>query len=266
MLILIKGQIVQRLAIVLLIMVGVLAGCGGGDATPTASALAPADMVKQAATNIRTVDTLKMTIDRTGAVYLFQAEMGTATFNHLEAQYVAPDTIQAKARVLLGKLPLDLDVFAKGTEQWIRGIFSNMEWQKTDFASDFNPQTLISQENSGLQVAMDSLKEIKLAGEESLEDGTAVYHLTSTAAGEDVSALVAGLLQMTGEVNVDLYVDKEKILPLKFVVVQTDTVTETEKEPTTWTIEIYDFNVAATLETPEATAEATSEATAEATP
>jgi LppX_LprAFG lipoprotein len=247
---------VRRLAIFLLIVVWVLAGCGG-DATPQDAVPSPVDMVKQAAAKVRSVDTLKMTIERSGAAYIFQAEMGTVTFNRLEGQYVAPDTIQAKARVMLGKLPLDVDVFAKGTDQWIRGIFSNMEWQKTDFATGFNPQTLISQENSGLQTAMASLKDLKLAGEESLEDGTAVYHLTASAAGENVSALVAGLLQMTGQVQVDLYIDKAKLLPLKFVVVQPDTVTETEKDPTTWTIEIYDFNVAATLDAPEATAEAT---------
>lgn len=251
----------RRLAIFLLIMVWVLAGCGGDATQQAAATRTPADMVKQAAANVRPVDTLKMTIERSGAVYLFQADMGTVAFNRLEGQYVAPDTIQAKARVMLGKLPLDIDVFAKGADQWIRGIFSNMEWQKTDFATGFNPQTLISQENSGLQVAMASLKDVKQVGEESLEDGTAVYHLSATAAGQDVSALVAGLLQMTGQVTVDLYVDKAQILPLKFVVVQPDTITDTEKDPTTWTIEIYDFNVPATLETPEATAEPTAEAT-----
>jgi len=260
---------VQRLAIILLIFMVILAGCNGNTTQEAAATPVPDQLVQQAAANARTVNTLKLTINRTGAVYLFAADMGTVTFNRLEGQYVAPDTIQAKVRVMLGTLPLDIDVFAKGTDQWVRGIFNNMEWQKTDFATGFNPQTLISQENSGLQVAMASLKDVKLVGEEALEDGTAVYHLSSTAAGEDVSALVAGLLQMTGQVTVDLYLDKGKILPLKFVVVQPDTVTETEKEPTTWTIEIYDFNVEATLEVPEATAapvaEATTEATAETT-
>jgi LppX/LprAFG-like lipoprotein len=247
---------VHRLAIILFMVITLLAGCNGGT-TQVAPTPTPADLLKQAADNIRAVSTLKMTIEHSGAAYFFQAEMGTVTFNHLEGQYVAPDTIQAKVRVTLGKLPLDIDVFAKGTDQWIRGIFSNMNWQKTEFAIGFNPQTLISQENSGLQVAMASLKDLSLVGEESLEDGTAVYHLSASAAGEDVSALVAGLLQMTGQVQVDLYIDRNKILPLKFVVVQPDTITETEKEPTTWTIEIYDFNVEATLEAPEATAEAT---------
>ncbi len=256
----------QRKGIFLLILIFILAGCGGNNAAqPTAASTDPADLVKQAAANARTLKAMKLSIERTGADYIFQSSLGNVAFEHLEGQYVAPDAIQATARVMLGKLPLDVDVFAKGTAQWVRGVFSNMQWQYQAFAPDFNPQTLISQENSGLQVAMASLKDVKLVGDDQLDDGTPVYHLTATASGSDVSALVANLLQMTGQVQVDIYVDKAKTLPDKIVVVEPDTVTDTAKDPTTWTIEIYDFDVTATLTVPEATAEPTSAATAEAT-
>lgn len=227
-----------------------LVGCSSA-ATPSAvPTLAPEDVIKTAAENVRGVKSLKMTIERSGAAYAFESEMGTVTFNRMEGQYVAPDTIQAKARVLVGKLPIDLDVFAKGVNQWMRGIFSNNEWQKGDFATSFNPQALISQENSGFQLAMGALQDLKLAGEEQLEDGTPVDHYTSTAAGEDVAGLIAGLIQMEGQVNIDVYIDKAKQLPVKFVIVQPDTGQDSPDGPTTWTIEIYDFDVQAELEPP----------------
>lgn len=232
----------------LLMLILFLAACSA-NATPEATPM-PDVLVRQAADNIRTVSTVKLTIDRDGAEYLFESELGSVIFNRLEAQYVAPDTIQATTRVTLGQVPLDIEIFAKGENQWIRLSVNAAVWQKSVFAPGFNPEILISQENSGLQQAMASLKNVRQVGEEQLEDGTAVYHLSADAAGADVSALIANLIQMTGQVQVDLYIDREKRLPLKFVVLQPDSVTEAQKEPTTWTIEIYDFDIPATLDEP----------------
>lgn len=240
----------HRFGLLLLMMILVIAGCNTTTETP-APTLAPTALLAQATANAQAAKTLRVAIDRTGADYLFTADMGTVVFNSLGGQYVAPDIIQATARVLLGRLPVDLEVYARGEDQWIRGVFTNMEWQNTIFAPGFNPQTLLSQPGTGLQTALTALKDVQLAGEEALEDGTAAYHLTSTAQGPDVSALVVNIVQMTGEVTVDVYVDKARLLPVKFVIVQPDTVTAEQPEPTQWTIELYDFDAEAELTPPE---------------
>src|ERR1051326_3342145 len=83
-----KGGTVQRLAILLLIVVCILAGCNGGSATQQAVATtAPTDLVQQAAANARSLNTLKMSIERTGADYVFESQVGSVIFNHLDAQY-----------------------------------------------------------------------------------------------------------------------------------------------------------------------------------
>jgi lipoprotein LprG len=125
------------------------------------------------------------------------------------------------------------------------------------FAPGFDPSTILSQENSGFDVALSALIDPKLVGEETMEDGTAGYHISATAQGEDVSALVVNLVQMTGSVTVDVYIDKAEMLPVRFIIVQPDTATD-QTEPTTWTIDLFDFDAAAGIELPDA-AEATAQ-------
>jgi hypothetical protein len=96
---------------------------------------------------------------------------------------------------------------------------------------------------------MNALVDPRLVGEETLEDGTAVYHIRATADGPDVAALVVNLIQMTDTVNVDLYIGKDNALPQRFVIIQPDTAVEGQ-EPTTWTIDLYDFDAESGIEVP----------------
>ncbi|MBL8160991.1 MAG: LppX_LprAFG lipoprotein [Anaerolineae bacterium] len=243
----------RRLALCLILIVLVAAGCNAGGTSPTPEPTpSPADLLLQASSNTRAASTLRVSVDRAGAEYFFETDFGVVLFNSLKGQYVAPDVIQASARVLLGNLPLDVDIFARGADQWIRGVFTNMEWQNAILAEGFDPQTLIATEDSGLQAALKSLRNLSFVGETALEDGTAAYHLSSVANGEDVSALIVNIVQMTGEVTVDVFIDRERLLPLKFVIVQPPTGAQTATPgPTTWTIEFYDFDADPELNGPE---------------
>jgi hypothetical protein len=244
---------VRRFALCLFIIVVTAAGCNTGGVTPTAApTLDPADLLVQAGNNTLAANTLRVSVDRDGAEYFFETDFGVVLFNSLKGQYVAPDVIQASARVLLGNLPLDVDIFARGADQWIRGVFTNMEWQNAILAEGFDPQSLIATEDSGLQAALKSLRNLALVGETALEDGTAAYHLSSVADGEDVSALIVNIVQMTGEVTVDVFIDRERLLPLKFVIVQPPSGEQTATPgPTTWTIEFFDFGADPELSGPE---------------
>jgi hypothetical protein len=109
---------------------------------------------------------------------------------------------------------------------------------------------------------------VKYVGDEQLDDGTPVYHLTATADGDKISWMMLYLVQISGKTTIDVYIDKDKKLPQKLVVVQPDTATDKLK-PTTWDMEFYDFDAATNLTPPtsaEATPESTIEATSEGTP
>ncbi len=261
----------RRLALFVVTVFIVILGVTGCTGTPTSNDPPPdsAELLKQATDNILAVNTLKIIVDRTGVDYILKTDIGSAIFNRMEARYVAPNQMQAKAKVTLSSLPVEIEIFARDDDQWWRIIGTN--WSKQTFLPGFNPRALLTEEDRGLRAAFASLENVQYVGEEQLDDGTPVYHLTATADGDKISWMMLYLVQISGKTTIDVYIDKDKKLPQKLVVIQPETATDKLK-PTTWDMEFYDFNVDSNLTppidseaTPESTAEATQEATAEAT-
>lgn len=208
--------------------------------TPT---LEPVTLLTTAANNIRTRDTFRLYVEQGGAAYniWIQMENGSTAvkFEFAKAQYVAPDMLQATARVLLAGLAIDIGIFSKGPDQWYQ--LPGLPWVKGFFAPGFNPATLIA-EDTGFQAALTALTSLEFIGETTLEDGTPAYHLKGIADGPSVTALVVGLIQAADIVPVDVFINRETLMPVRLILTQPETVTETEKEPTTWTIDVYDLD------------------------
>ncbi|MBA3873050.1 MAG: LppX_LprAFG lipoprotein [Anaerolineae bacterium] len=251
------APIITTICIVIL----ALSGCTGAAATnePPPD---PAQLLKQATDNILAVNTLKIIVDRTGADYVLKTDIGSAIFNRMEAQYVAPNLMQAKAKVTLSQLPVEIEIYARDDDQWWRIVGTN--WARQTFLPGFNPRALLAEQDRGLRAAFASLENVKYVGDEQLDDGTPVYHLTATADGDKISWMMLYLVQISGATTIDVYIDKDKKLPQKLVVVQPSTATDKVKA-TTWDMEFYDFNAPPKL-TPPTDSEATPESTAEATP
>lgn len=258
----------QRYVVVLILVCGMLFGCTSNQPTETPPP-DPLQLLTDAAVKIRATQTFRMTVERTGTEYFLNTDYGSAEFRRAEVQYATPDKIQARARVIAAGLPLDLDFFFRGTDQWLRGIWTNNTWVPIAFVPGFTPAALMA-ETTGFQAAIDALTGLEMVGPEQLEDGTPVFHIKAEAPGEAVSALMAGLIEVSGDVLADVFIHRENGLPVRFVIVQPDSVSENEPDPTTWTVDVYDFDAEAQLDepppAPEATPEATSEATAESTP
>lgn len=251
----------QRVVFILLSLL--LAACS---TTPAEEPLPdPVKLLTDAAANIRAAQTFRMTVERTGTEYFINTDFGGAEFRRAEVQYAAPETIQARVRVIAARLPLDLDFFFRATNQWLRGIWTNNIWVPIDFAPGFTPAALMA-EDTGFQAAINSLTALQMVGREQLVDGTPVYHVKAEAPGEAIQAFMAGLIEVTGPVLADVYIHRETGLPVRFVIVQPESVSETEPEPTTWTIEVYDFDQPVQLDEPPPAPESTSETTPEVTP
>lgn len=254
-----------------IMMVALLVGCAGSAGAPTEAPPDPLDLVKEAATNIRSADTFRISVDQTGPDYKILTEYATVYFRRATAQYVSPGEMQATIRVIAGGIPIEVEVFSRAAEQWYRAIWTGNRWVNQPFAPGFNPETLIA-EDTGIEAALKSLIDLSYVGEEQLENGASVYHLSATADGSDVSALLGGLIEPVGIVNVDVYIDTTTRYPVRFMITEHDSpyaVTPEpgqEAEPVVWTIDVYDLNAPAELSTPEAssTEEATAEATANA--
>lgn len=237
----------MRRLLVFLLAALALAGCSGDAATPPPPD--PTELITQAADNIRSVDTFRMEVIASGAPYIINTDLGQVAFRRAVAQYVAPDNLQAEVRLIAAGLPADVEIFAQGEQQWYRNsILTANRWVNAPFAPGFNPALLIA-EDTGFEVALNALIDLQYVGETDLDGVIPVYHLRGTARGEDIVALLAGLIDEMGMVEVDVYIEREQRVPARFIIVDLDTEAE-ETEPTTFTVDIYDVNAPPELDLP----------------
>lgn len=227
------------------LLIAACTGNGANESPPD-----PVDLITEASNNIRASETFRMDVRRTGAAYYVETDLGSVDFKHALAQYVAPNILQASVRVIAAGLPADVDIFSRGDDQWFRNVILTANtWFNAPFALGFNPEKLIA-EDTGFQMALNSLINLVYEGREELEDGTPVHHLSGTARGEDITALMANLVEATGEVLVDVFIDRNQVIPVRFIIIQPNTVTDDDPDPTTWTVDVYDINAEAEVDSP----------------
>lgn len=252
-----KEPNVTRLSLLVWACIAVLmlAACGGDAAAATDTPPDPLALVTEAANSIRAADTFRMIVDQTGPAYPIQTDFGAVSFRRANAQYVAPDALQAEIAVLALGARIDVEVFARGADQWFRApLWTGDQWLHTAFAPGFNPEVLIAQD-TGFQAAVDAARELEYVGETQLENGQNVHHVRGVADGPALNGLLVGLIEMQGEVAIDVFIDRDTGLPARFVLTEP---VEGSDEPRVWTLDILDVNSPATLDDPEATAEAAS--------
>ncbi|MCK6577497.1 MAG: LppX_LprAFG lipoprotein [Anaerolineae bacterium] len=244
----------MRVATILLIAAALLTACSGG--APTETAPDPLALVTEAAAKIRAVDTFQLSVIQEGPDYYLYTDYAAAVFRMATGQYVAPSVIQASVRVLALGLPVDVDVYAEGDDQWYRAIWTGNNWINQPFQAGFNAETLIAEE-TGFQKALESLIDLKYAGTTTLESGVNAHRLDATANGPDVAALLGGLIEPVGTVEVEAYIAVDSGYPVRFVIREFNSpyaatpTPGTQAEPVTWTIDLFDFNGAPNVDPPE---------------
>jgi hypothetical protein len=61
------------------------------------------------------------------------------------------------------------------------------------------------------------------------------------------------MVEATGEVLVDVFIERNQLIPVRFVIVQPNTITEEEPDPTTWTVDVFDVNAKPEIDGPDLT-------------
>jgi hypothetical protein len=243
-----------------IIACALLAACQSA-ATPTPPP-DPIALVTRAAQLIRETQAFRMIVEQTGAPYVILTDLGNVTFRRADAQYVAPDLMQADVRLLvIGGIPAQVGVFSQGANQFYRNeILTANRWVNALFAPGFNPETLVSSE-SGFQTALAGMIDMVYVGTVTLESGINAHHLRAQARGDTVTALLAGLVDSLGDqVDVDIYLDSATGYPARFVIVQPGTESAENPQPTTWTVDVYDINQPPQIDPPPGVTLATAEA------
>jgi hypothetical protein len=242
----------------LVLMLGACTGTATEAPLPDAQSL-----LKKSAAEVKSAKSIKIKLELSGAPSFVDPD-NRVSFVSANGAYVAPDRVSATVTAKILSIPGQVDVIAIGDDQWMRNqLLTAGRWAKAVFSPGFNAAKLVNSDE-GIEKALNSLKEVKVIGREDVF-GTKMYHLTATADGADISALTVGLIR--GKVvNVDIYIAIDTGRVDHVIMVQPDTVTEKEPKPTTWTLELFDYDGNAKIEAPVIpTEQATSEATAEAT-
>ncbi len=244
-----------------LILVMVLSACAGN---PTATpAPDPATLLKTAATEIEHSTSFKIKLQVTGALSYVDPPANRIAFVSANGLYVAPDRLSASVVAKIGTIPGEVDVIAIGNQQWMKNqVLTLGQWVSGIFSPGFNAGNLISSD-AGIQSALNSLQDVKYVGVENV-DGTDMIHLTAVGNGPQVASLTVGLIR-GAVVNMDVYIVPDTHRVDRVIMVQPDTVSTSEPNPTTWTLEIYDYNAPAQIAAPTSGRTPTALATVRAT-
>lgn len=269
------------IGIISVLITGLITGCTN-PAKPTEVPPDPTALLNKAAQEVRNAKSVRIKLQLSGAPSFVDPPLNPGdpgnniSFVSADGGYVAPDRVQAKVVAKIFGLAGEVEVIAIGDDQWMRNKVLTLDrWVAQVFSPGFNAAKLISS-SEGIEAALKALKNIKLIGVESI-DGVPMYHITGSAEGAEIAALTVGLIRGS-DVVADIYivVDTGRVDRVKLV--QPNTVTDKEPKPTTWELEIFDYNApdikidtptiaAATQQADQATSAATaqSSATVEAT-
>jgi hypothetical protein len=232
-----------------------LAACSG-NATQTPTPLPdPQTLLNKAAAEVQSAKSIKIKLQLTGAPSYVDPPMepggpgNTIAFISADGAYVAPDRVSASVVASILGIPGKVDVVAIGDDQWMKNqILTAGQWIKQIFSPGFNAAKLISSDQ-GIQSALKAMREIKLNGIENV-DGVPMYHISGKAAGTDIGSLTVGLIRGS-DVLVDIFIPVESGRVDRVIMVQPDTVSEKQPKPTTWTLELFDYNGDAKIESPQ---------------
>ena len=255
------------------LVVALVVACNSTPKATETPAPDPQVLLDTAAAVVRNAKSVRIKLQLTGAPSYVDPPVTPGgpgnyiAFVSADGLYLAPDRVQAKIVARLFGVPGEVEVIAVGDDQWMRNaVLTGNLWVKRQFAPGFNAAKLVSSDQ-GIESALKAFRDLKMIGIEDV-DGTPMYHVKGHAAGSDVAALTVGLIRGV-DVLIDAYVVVETGLVDRVVLVQPETVTDQEPKPTTWTLEIFDYNAADIQinppEVPPATAAATAAATAPAT-
>jgi hypothetical protein len=243
----------SRVGFVVLVML-LVTGCSAAS-QPTATPVPNAEaMLDKAATEIRNAQSFKIKLQVAGApAYIDAVVMPGGSTNSIafvstDGSYSAPDKVSARVIANLMGIPGKVDIVAIGMDQYINSpLLTAGNWTQQVFSPDFNAEKLIASD-TGIAATIKALKGFTVSGPEAV-DGTPMYRLKGKATSAEITALTIGLISGK-DVELEIFIAVETGRIDHVVIVQPGTETKTDPQPTTWTLELFDYNVAVTITPP----------------
>lgn len=240
----------KRLIVIgFIILMSIVACSGNNTPKPDETTIDPDAILSNAAELMKHTATFSLEVQIEGAPFNFSIDLGNGTLNvgFLRAigQFINPSEIQARVNVRAGG-NVELTIYAHNDDQWFRAPL--VGWVNEDFATGFDPSRII-REGGGFEAAVGALRNLTYLGLTGV-NGISSYHFRGVAAGENITDLLVGLIEITGNVPVDVFVNQETGYPVRLIIETTPHPDETHEENTNWVVDIFDINKPDAIERP----------------
>jgi hypothetical protein len=218
--------------------------CGCREATPTP--LPAEEIISRAVTRLQETSGLHFVVERSGAPAFL--DLGkTLSLRRMEGDYIAPDRVQATVRIITTGFVTEIEVIGIGDTQWETNPLSK-GWQQLPPQWGFNPTSLFDS-STGLQPILEKdLDGLEYIGLEELEEwpGKSLYSLTGLLRASRIYRTTFGLIG-PGKLNMSLWISPETFEVYRMVLLEEE---EGEEEPSTWTIDFWNYDQVIEIEPP----------------
>jgi len=243
------------LSVGLLLLSALIAGCGGDD-TDSETLPEASTLLEEAVDNLESASSFEMQVGVSGYPVIIAIdglglpEETALAFKYASGVFAAPDSLQASVEFSVGDVTAAAELIAIGREQYLQmNLLTGSRWLNQELIAGFSSSSLLSTD-TGIPHALRNVSGLTMDGKKDL-DGLDVYHLTGKVQATDVNALTFGLINtQTGELDIEIYVLADERQVEQVVLREPLPPQVQDEEPTTWTINIMNYNEPVEISTP----------------
>ncbi|WP_238613486.1 LppX_LprAFG lipoprotein [Candidatus Oscillochloris fontis] len=224
----------NRLSLLFVSLLALLAACSAAPPTPTATPVptpTPRELGAAIGRATQAAESAHFTIDLSGKPIMVSA----FTLTRIEGDLKRPDSVLSILTVTTGSAVAEIRTASVAGQQYMTNPLTR-EWGCLAEGDGFNPAVLFDPQVGIEQLLQNGFDEVTLVGSEDL-NGVLSYHLRGTISGEKLLPISMGMLG-TGPVALDLWADQTTMRATKMVLV--DTASDATN-PTTWTLTFSDY-------------------------
>ncbi len=225
---------------VALLAIVLLGACSAGEPEQPVIPAGAGAVRMEAAEAMAQIDTVRFTIERTGAIVYIDGG-DTLAFERAEGRYAAPAAADALITITVGGLTMELGAVSIEGATWITNP-ATARWEAAPDDLSFDPAGLFKPDLGWSPLLATGLRQAELV--EPAPDDANRYHLRGIAAAEPISTLTGGLVDQS--VPIDLWVDAVSghVREARFDA-------EAPDGPSSWRLVLADYGAEVEIERPD---------------
>lgn len=248
----------RELLALLVLVVLAISACGSEESAPAEPTADPQTLLQDGVTQLQNASSFKYAIDVSGYPVdvpiegLELPEDTGVSFKYAGGVFQVPNRLTAHIQFRLGVLSTTADLIMVDQEQYFRGeLLTANRWLKADLIPGFSPATLVAQPG-GIPDTLSAIRDLVMVGRKDL-DGLSVYQLRGRIDAGRIFSLTLGLSRSTsGLLDIEVYIGTRDRRVARVSLVEPPPPWAADAEPTTWLINLSDYNAPVQIEAPDA--------------